>query len=723
MKNLHKTLRLSLLIVAIFLVSFGLEKSGVLNFAERSLLDSQFRLFQREDPNKKVVLVSIDEKSLAQFAKNNMYWPWPREFYQLAVDYLDRQGAEAIVFDILFDTPDFDRINVSGSRSDQRFASALQRSGNGVLALKTTESQVYRTDAVSGDSLFDYTVEGSWPETPPHQVLSYPIDAFSRVAAAIGNTNMTVDQDGIVRKIRLLERTEDGTPIPSLPLATYLAVQDNQPTIQWDENMLHIGDRAIPVDRSGQYRINWYGKGGVNQGTFPYYSFGAVMQSAIMNMRNDGGQPPIEEGIFEDKIVIIGASAAGLSDIKATPFSSLEAYPGMEIHATALNNLLDNLFIQTPGTWVAYGLAFLLIVLVVMAVDLSRPAKGTLYTLGILLAVIGIEALLFTGFRYVLPLGFYLSSGFLAFTGSLGYKYVTEEREKKIIKEAFNHYVQPELVEEIVNQRNTLALGGDKKELTVMFSDLEGFTTLSEKTDPEKLLRILNRFLGAMTEVIFSHKGTIDKFIGDAVIAFWGAPLDLKDHPIHACRSALNMVQRLEELNILLEKENLPKLSARFGINTGEMIVGNVGSENRFNYTVIGDSVNLAARLETLNRLFGTSILISEDTYKLLKDQFICRRVGTFVVKGRTQEVLVFELMHERSEVDAPALQPELRTYREGLEFYEHRKWEEALHKFESLLENNPDDSLVETYAAYCKHNIEFPPGESWSKTFTLNGK
>lgn len=723
MNRSQKAINLVVISLALFILFFLLNRTGLFRSVDRSLLDTQFRVFQREDPNDKIALISIDEKSLNRFAQNNIYWPWPREFYQVVTDYLNDQGAEAVVFDILFDTPDFDRINVNGTASDNRFARAMQEAGNAILAIKTTPSTEPDLDLIRTDSLFNHIqIDGVWPEVHHHNYLNLPIPKFRRSANSLGNTHIAGDKDGVIRSIRLFEQTPGGNPVPSLAMSAYLMLQSDTTSLEWGEESLRVGDARIPIQEDGEYLINWYEKGGVREGTFPYYSFTDVVQSAVARLRGSA-TPVLPDTAFTGKIVFVGASASGLADIKSTPLSSLEDFPGMEIMATVLNNLLDRTFIEQPGFYLSHGVTLLLILLIVGLTSYFRPLKGTLYSLGVLLVLILVEVVLFTLYRYWLPLGLYFFTGFIAFTTSLGYKYFTEEREKIKLKSAFNHYVQPELVDEIITKRDSLSLGGEKKEITVLFADLADFTPLSEEIEPEELVSILNEYLGEMTETIFSHNGTVDKFIGDAIMAFWGAPLEVEDHAIHTCRAALHMNEKLDELNRSWVGTDRPQLKARFGINTGEMIVGNMGSENRFNYTVIGDSVNLAARLEPLNSLFGTTILISEYTFRALKDEFVCRQVGRFVVKGKTEPVTVFEMLADRTAGGTAGMENMLLLHREGMRLYFDREWEKAVSKFEQILQTDSDDGLAKTYIDYCKRHIKNPPGKEWTGTFRMMHK
>ena len=694
---------------------------------ERVILDHEFRNLTREDPNDRVAMIAIDQRSLDFFSKNRMYWPWPREFYQIVTDYLQSEGARLIIFDIYFDTPDFDRINVDGEASDRRFAKSMGRAGNVLLAMKTSPQMGDNVNLAEppDSSLFPWEVKnirkGIYQQS--HKYTSLPISLFRDSAEALGNTAMLTDADAVIRRINLFDSTATGEEIPTLGMATWLALQEQMPQLKWTEKGLKAGNVHVPLLEDGSYQINWYKKGGVVEGTFPYYSFQAVVQSAIQSKRNPEAGRLIPDGTFEDKIVFVGASAAGLGDIKSTPVSSLEAFPGMEIHATVLNNLLDQQFINHISGWwngvllliLAFGIAFL--------VAYNRPLWGIIITAALLLFLVGIGAYLFAQYRFILPVGLLFTHTALTFTGVIIYKYFSEERQKKQIKTAFSQYVQPEYVHQVTENPELLKLGGQKKQLTVLFSDLAGFTTLSESMPPEKLVSFLNEYLSSMTRTIFEHGGTLDKFIGDAIMAFWGAPIAHENTAILACRSAIKMIRKLERQAPEWEKQGKPYVFARYGINTGPMIVGNMGSENRFNYTVLGDAVNLAARLEPANKEFGTTAMISEFTYKQLNSDFLCRQLDLLIVKGKTKPVTVYELMGDRTQMDDEEIREIeniIAIYQTGLNHYYRKEWNEAIAKFQEVQQIRPNDGPAATYVQRSREFIENPPEPDWDGVYRL---
>jgi adenylate cyclase len=723
--ELSKKVRVGILGSGLFLIGALLFLTGSLTPLERLILDTKFRYIQREDPNKRISMVAIDENSLNFFARNNMYWPWPREFYQIATNYLYQDGAKRVVYDILFDTPDFDRLSVDGTASDNRFAQALDTTGINILAFKSTSvkstEKTPDPDRPSYQRYFDLPLEGTAPYHEPHLYTSLPIPKLAQAAGHLGNTSMKPDADAVIRRIHLLDSLAFDGWAPTLAMSAYLSLQPDSTTVAWTDHGLRVGDEHIPLQDDGSYLINWYKKGGVKKGTFPYYSFYAVVRSALQHRRNPDAETLIPKGTFENQVVFIGASAAGLSDIKSTPLSSLEEFPGMEIHANVLNNLIDGNFLHQLSTWQVLLVLFVLTFLTTGLIAYLRPMNGIGVLALELLVVVSAGIALFATERIWFPTGFFFITTIITYSATSAYKYFTEEREKKQIKTAFGQYVQPEFVHELIEDPEKLRLGGEKKELTVMFSDLAGFTTISESMPPEHLVSFLNEYLGAMTDIIFQNGGTVDKFIGDAIMAFWGAPIEQRNHAILGCRSALQMIDKLNELAPKWVEEGKPYVFARYGLNSGPMVVGNMGSDNRFNYTVLGDSVNLAARLEPANKEFDTTAMISEFTYGRLNDEFICRQLDMMIVKGKTKPVRVYELMADRAaSKDHTTLEKGVAIYRDALRYYYDMQWNKAINKFEKVIEILPDDGPSQTYIQRCNQFIAEPPDEDWDGVYRM---
>jgi adenylate cyclase len=399
--------------------------------------------------------------------------------------------------------------------------------------------------------------------------------------------------------------------------------------------------------------------------------------------------------------------------------SSLEAFPGMEIQATILNNLIGGNFITELPAWLKISILLLLSFGIPFCIAYTRPIYGGALTIGILALIILTGIGLFSYHRIWFSTGMFLVMITITYSGAAAYKYFAEEKQKKEIRSAFGQYVQPEFVERLIAEPELLKLGGQKKNLTVMFSDLAGFTTISESKPPEELVTFLNQYLGVMTDAIFEYSGTIDKYIGDAVMAFWGAPIEQENHPILACRSTLKMLDRVNKMT----PQNT-ETHARFGVATGDMIVGNIGSYNRFNYTVLGDTVNLAARLEAANKQFGSRAMISEQTYKQVSEEFLCRQLDMLVVKGKTEPERVYELMADKeTNQNLKDLEEVIDIYQKGLNYYFQRRWDQAINTFQEVLNLKSGDGPSQTYIQRCKKFKQEPPPKNWDGVFHLQTK
>ncbi|MBI5966515.1 MAG: adenylate/guanylate cyclase domain-containing protein [Deltaproteobacteria bacterium] len=310
----------------------------------------------------------------------------------------------------------------------------------------------------------------------------------------------------------------------------------------------------------------------------------------------------------------------------------------------------------------------------------------------------------------------------LTYLGITGYRYMTEEREKKKIRGAFQYYLSPSVVDQMLHNPEKLKLGGEKKDLTVLFSDIRGFTSISERMTPETLVKFLNEYLTKMTDIVFKYDGLLDKYMGDALMAIWGAPLDQPDHAQRACYTALEMVEELWGLQKKWSAEGLPTLNIGIGINAGPMVVGNMGSERRFDYTVMGDSVNLGSRLEGLNKLYGTNVIVSEMTYERVREEILGRELDSVRVKGKDQRVRIYELLARRGTASAEQ-KAMAEEFHSALAEYENRQWDKALEAFRSILANHPNDGPAKLYAERCQILKDNPPAPDWDGVYTLTTK
>lgn len=680
---------------------------------EETLLDIQFQSFQREVEDPKVVLVLIDDQSLKELSsKMGMYWPWPRELYSYLHNYLSAKGASSIVYDIILDQPDYDRPGFRGIESDKSFEISLGTYGNGILAAYTN-SLGPKDEQIS--SKFAYKVEGLI-DTSKYGLNNLPIDQFTKVANSIGSVNVNVKNESLIRKVPLLFHLQSDQFFPSLAMSAYLSeIGGNSKPIKHSNHSLLAEGNKIPLTETNEYLINWYSKGGggLNGGTFENYSFASILRNAIQFAQT--GVTPNDSLIdVKDKIVFIGANAAGLADIKSTPMSPYEPFPGVEIHATVLQNLLDQDYIQiVENSSLYFRLGMLLVIfLLYYGIFFKSYQVNISISLFVLFGILITGILLFYSQRIWFPT---VEGTFsIALTVVLGYivKYVGEDNEKRKIRSAFGMYIQKELVDEISESPEELKLGGQRKDLTIIFSDLEGFTSISEQYTPEELVTFLNEYLSEMTRIVFEYKGTLDKYIGDAVMAFWGAPISHENHAYLACKCVLEMQKSLKILQKKWKAEGKPTPGVRFGINSGEVVVGNMGSLERFNYTVLGDHVNLAARLEPANKEFGTHTLISEFTRDKIGEEFLLREAGMIRVKGREESIKVFELLAEAGEEGEKEKKEFITEFEQALALFYANKLDDAATAFMKFLKTYGEDSLSDIYLSKIAYYQAFPPNE-----------
>lgn len=558
-----------------------------------------------------------------------------------------------------------------------------------------------------------------------------------------------LDTDGVVRRYPLFFRSGDklgSSFIPSLALQSYLlsgtyraelkmkSAQNGEKSIQ-EFNIYDTSKNpeekisSLPVDGSGQLLVNYYGP----HLTLPYVSAKEFFNDKeTMNIeyleelsgnkqRRIGTQSVNKKDFLKGRSLIFGATATGIYDLRNTPMEV--NYPGPEIHLTMLANLMENNHLK-PWAKEAKLMPWIILILGLLfslALNEVGSIASFLIFTGLMTTITAIDYWLFIKKQILIhSLPVYICI-FGIFSMIQLYKYFIEERNKRELKSTFSKYVSPSVVDELLKDAKNLQLGGKKEHMTVFFSDVRGFTTISEKLKPEELSRVLNLYLTPMTEIVFQNSGTLDKYMGDAIMAFFGAPIKSPQHAKEACRCALLSIQKLYELQKQFAQEGLPHIDIGIGINTGEMSVGNMGSNIVQNYTVMGDSVNLASRLEGINKEYGTRIIISEFTYNEVKDSFVAREVDRVRVKGKLQPVKIYELLAEGKISDDHKRQLEL--YQKGYDLYSEKKFEDALAIFKDLHTLNQSDPVSELYIERCQDYLQEPPPQDWDGVFVMKTK
>ena len=650
---------------------------------EFSLADVRARASARACPVP-LALVEIDRSSLEFYRDRfDLSWPWPRSLYGRAIDTLTRLGARAVVLDLVFTEPS------TYEEEDQALVAALTRSGRVFLPLMYTPEQGPLPAApLSPLPVPPGLVPVEW------RGASLPIAAIGNAAAGLGDVSATPDGDGVNRRLRHLTKA-GGVLRPSLSLAVARAIE---PGLRVD---------GLPFRRDGTLPLRFY------RSDWQRLPISQLIQDDVR--QREGQSSALPAGLLRGKVVVIGATAAGLLDLRPNPLDPKGT--GFELHATALANLLAGDTPKSPPRWIFWG--GLLLVLILLNASLMRirslPWQGVL-SLGVLLLVLAIAF-----FAYPLGWEVPMLPGLLgvvsAAASDMVRRYRQVRKEKRILKVAFQGYMSAELYKQVMKDPSSLRLGGEKRLVTVYFSDLAGFTTLSEKLDPEALVAVLNEYLGRMTDIIMAHGGFVNKFEGDAIMALWGAPLPDGEQADHALTATLACQRELAVLNAGWRERGLPELSMRTGLNSGEVVVGNVGSPQKKEYTVIGDAVNLASRLEGAGKNYGIHRTVGEATRNLASDRFVFRPLEKVRVKGKSQPVEIFELIGLAGEVGGEET-TRLAAFDRARQLYLAGDFAAAAEAFAAIGGDPPSQTL----AGRCREFLAAPPA-AWDGTVTFTSK
>jgi adenylate cyclase len=731
-KNRSPRLILSLLLTLLFLVLPDHGPLGVfLNRLEAVAYDLRLRATLPGDVDTRLVIVDIDERSLREQGR----WPWNRKTMARLLNQLfDRYNVSLVGFDVVFAEEDrssgldtLERLRDGPLKDDPAFRATLE-SIRPTLEYDRLMAEALRDRLV----VLGYTagnregVSGALPEPvigadalkgmaipfPRPKGFNGNLPALQQAAGNGGFfDNPLVDEDGVYRRSALfyqyqgalyeslalaMARTLLGHPPVRLEVETTEVADGIELGLEW----VHIGNQRIPVNEQGgalvPYRSRAHG--------FPYVSATDVLEGRA------------DEDILAGSMILVGSTAPGLMDQRATPVQNI--FPGVEIHANLVMGILDQTIKQRPAF--TQGAEFLALLTLGLIISLLFPFLSPLNTIAATLLLLGLTTainLYAWEQNLVLPLARQLLLIVVLFMLHVAYGYFVEARAKRRLGRQFGQYVPPEIVDEMSRTGGDFALGGEAREMSVLFSDVRGFTSISEGLDPQELTHLMNAFLTPITEVIHQRRGTIDKYMGDAVMAFWGAPLNDPQHAAHAVHAALEMHRRLEQVNDGFERRGWPRLQIGVGINTGEMNVGNMGSEFRMAYTVMGDAVNLASRLEGLTKQYGVGIIVSESTRRAVDDVEF-RELDRVRVKGKEEPVAIFQPLAE----DDPA-RASLFRYRTALDAYRRQHWREAREVFTALAREEPDCLLYSVYLQRIKALEKDPPGDGWDAVFVHTTK
>jgi adenylate cyclase len=639
---------------------FGaVSRDGLNPFDLAELRTYDWRLTHTARPDtarKDIAIVEIDERSLRSLQPNAGRWPWPRAVHSMLVDYLVRAPAKIIAYDIVFSEADtrrgfdFGGSTMSGAESDKALADSVRAAGTVILVADASYDAEIE-NATLPDAGYPLDVPGIYEMRgvlPPFRLLA-------DTASGLGHNRFVLDPDGPMRHaipfVRAHHRTVPSLGVAAALRATGIRAQD----VRLDGTRLRFGDRVMPLSARHVKAddgvvsflwapINFRGPAlldDLKTRTYPTYSFFDLLYSEEQLLA--GKKPDIDPAAFRDRIVFVGTTASGLSDVFETPFSNGKM-PGVQIHAALADDILSNRFIHEAGRNMRVATVTAAAIAAGIAATMLPAWWAAAATAALLAGVSWIATRLFGG-GYWLNLSQPVLASSFALFGGVAYQYFFEGREKRKMKKLFGQYVSKDVYEQLVANPALARLGGQRREMTVLFSDIRGFTSVTERGEPQAIVGMLNEYFTRMVTIVFRHEGTLDKFVGDMVMALFGAPLDDPQHADHAVEAALDMIAALGELNTQWKSEGRAELDIGIGINTGPMIAGNIGSEAIMSYTVIGDAVNLGSRLESLNKEYGTRIIISDATRERLSRPYRLRPLGDVVVKGKTQPVAIYELI------------------------------------------------------------------------------
>ncbi|MGD8778260.1 MAG: adenylate/guanylate cyclase domain-containing protein [Ignavibacteria bacterium] len=679
-----------------------------------------------------VIILEITQETYDQIPSPYNSWPWPRSYFAKIIENLSEAGVRAIGIDLVMSNTDqFDPAD------DSILFETISNTKNVVVAGKVNT----RNEAVISES--GKTNKGVITK----QKANYG-SLFFEADSSIGIVQVINDFDGVHRRYRpFVYSFVTETKIPSFGFALlnkYYGEHQFYTCNYTDEHFVYHG-KVIPRFDRTSILINFYGPAR----TFPHYKFINVLDDkdfkttdeieleVELNTWDDPDYGLLHSGIFRDKIVIIGSTMPEDKDLLPVSISKGEqegdnVIYGVEFYANIIQNIIWNDFIEKQSQRNEIILIIILSVMIFFITSFLKEVKSKLHLLfevvSIAIAVIGVFVVyelgvyLFINNQYLISI---ISPSFaiiIGYFGSIAYHFVKERKQNQLIKGMFGTYVSKELVNQLLADPDKLKLGGEQKNLTIMFSDIAGFTPFSEGKQPEEVVNFVNEFLTEMTEIINNNKGTLDKYLGDAVMAFWGAPIDIRHHHLYACKSAIQMQEKLNELNKRWSKTQKDKLKIRIGINSGEVVVGNIGGENRFDYTVMGDNVNLTSRLEGANKLYNTSIMMSHETYINVKELFHARELDIIRVKGKSEPTKVYELIGDYDDENAKKKMNRLKDYFKGLDLYKQKRFNEAAKYFIESIEKY-DDEPSKVYMKRCGIYIDNPPDKDWDGVFVMTTK
>lgn len=726
--RLKKVLTALITAVLVFLITFLVTRTAPFQEMELTTFDQLFELRGPLSPDESpVVLVAISQQAESQIPEG---WPWPRDVFAHLVDNLNRAGAEVIGIDVTLEQPDR-----YAPENDSLFAGAIERHENVVL--------VGDMRRPAGQHQVQQIIE-------PYRLLQ------KHNPVPFGLITTDRDPDGTIRRYHLSRTHRDSTYHSfALELIRQYRGWDDSVQVERHGDYFHFGDYRIPAKDHSSMLINFHG----GRGTFTEFPLDNIIDDTnylTVDDREIFGYEHVEDkeygyfdepeagllhtDAFEDKIVLVGSTLPDLHDFHATPFATDESMPGYEMHANAVQTILSGNHIYSAGLPVNTAVLLGISILVALIVVYTSPLWGLLLALVLISGYTFGASWMFIAHQYSLSIIAPATAVILGYVGSQTYNYFVSQKEKRRIQNMFGSYVSPALVNQMVESGEEPQLGGTEEYITAFFSDIQSFSAFSEKLRPKDLVALMNEYLTAMTDILTEEGGTLDKYIGDAIVANFGAPVPLEDHAYRACITSQRMMTKQGELRQKWQAEGdrwpeiVNQMQTRIGINTGWMLTGNMGSSTRFNYTMLGDNVNLAARCEAAAKQYGVYTMVTEDTKNEAEkfgDRCLFRFLDRIVVIGRTQPVNVYEIMGLREHMGDREMTC-LDRYNEGITHYLNQEWDEAISLFQEAdrleplqpgetpgVKTNPSRVMSER----CEEMKITPPGEAWDGVYEMKSK
>jgi adenylate cyclase len=740
---IQRILRITLggiILLTLLIDTFGIIKYPFLNQLENWTYDARLNYKRLNTIDDRIVIVDIDESSLALEGR----WPWSRDKLAAIVNNLfEVYQADVVGFDIVFAEKDessglkeFEFLASTELKDDPLFHKALDNIRPSLEYDQMFAKALKDRNVVMGyyfkSNVSENEIAQSGLLPPAVTKLNKQLSARLPINKALGYggnlkilqssarsggffDNPFVDSDGVFRRVPLIQIHQDQV-YASLALSTtqaYLKNSDIKLNVvnngtkndqYFALESVHINEFSIPVDGKGAVYVPFRGLS---------YSFPYISAHKILNKK-------IDPDSLKGKIVLVGTTAPGLLDLRSTPVQSV--YPGVEIHANIISGILDQRIKHSPAWTIGYEFIILILIAATMAflLPVSSPLMATVATTIVLILTVS-GTLMAWNSQIILPLASPVLLIVLNYILHMSYGFFIESRGKRQLAHLFGQYIPPEIVDEMSKSPANFSLDGENKVMTVLFSDVRGFTTISEGMDPKQLTQLMNALLTPMTRVIHKHRGTIDKYMGDAIMSFWGAPLEDPDHARHALHAAMEMMVELKIMQKDFESRGWPPINIGIGLNTGNMNVGNMGSEFRMAYTVLGDSVNLGARLEGLTKEYGVNIIVSESTKESIPE-FTYRDLDLVRVKGKNEPIAIFEPIGHEDEIDE-ATTLELARYNQALQSFRAQNWDQAETDFFALSQIHPDRFLYQVYLNRVTHYKGHLPNDDWDGVFTHTSK